>query len=57
MSSMARLVREQVGRVMANFRMPFRAVAARNTHGKLIAVQMQGLAGETVSGESIPADA
>ncbi|MCB2256614.1 phage baseplate assembly protein [Pseudomonas chlororaphis] len=51
MSNMARLVRDQMSRIMANIRQPFRAVAARNTHGKLIGVQMQGLAGETVAGE------
>ncbi|MBP5056336.1 phage baseplate assembly protein [Pseudomonas chlororaphis] len=51
MSTMARLMREQISRVMANIRQPFRAVAARNTHGKLIGVQMQGLSGETVAGE------
>ncbi|KPA90599.1 Mu-like prophage protein gp45 [Pseudomonas asplenii] len=48
---MARLVREQCQRVMGNIRQAFRAVSARNTHGKLIGVEMQGLAGETVSGE------
>lgn len=51
MNSMARLVRDQVARVMRGFRLPFRAVAARNTHGKLIGVQMEGLSGESVSGE------
>ncbi|WP_448646796.1 phage baseplate assembly protein domain-containing protein [Pseudomonas mohnii] len=51
MSNMARLVRDQVARVMSSFRLPFRAVSARNTHGKLIGVQMQGLSGESVSGE------
>ncbi|WP_454865400.1 phage baseplate assembly protein domain-containing protein [Pseudomonas hormoni] len=51
MNSMARLVRDQVARVMSGFRLPFRAVAARNTHGKLIGVQMEGLSGESVSGE------
>ena len=51
MSSMARLVREQVSRVISNVRQAFRATAARNTHGKLIGVDMEGLAGETVSGE------
>ncbi len=51
MSSMARLVRDQVARVMSGFRLPFRAVAARNTHGKLIGVQMEGLSDEPVSGE------
>ncbi|WP_448093544.1 phage baseplate assembly protein domain-containing protein [Pseudomonas lini] len=48
---MARLVREQASRVGGSIRQAFRAVAARNTHGKLIGVQMQGLAGETVDGE------
>ncbi len=51
MNSMARLVRDQVARVMSGFRLPFRAVSARNTHGKLIGVQMEGLSGESVSGE------
>lgn len=51
MSNMARLVREQVSRVINNVRQAFRATAARNTHGKLIGVDMQALAGETVSGE------
>lgn len=49
--NMAALVREQAGRAARNVRQAFRAVAARNTHGKLIGVQMQGLAGETVDGE------
>lgn len=51
MSSMARLMREQANRERANFRQAFRAVAARTTSGKLIGVEMQGLAGERVSGE------
>lgn len=51
MNNMARLVRDQVARVMSGFRLPFRAVAARNTHGKLIGVQVEGLSGESVSGE------
>lgn len=51
MTSMARLVREQITRVMSNFRQAFRATAARNKHGKLIGVDMHGLAGESVSGE------
>lgn len=51
MSNMARLVREQVSRVMANVRQAFRGTAARNTHGKLIGIEMEGLAGEPVSGE------
>lgn len=49
--NMAALVREQAQRAARNVRQAFRAVAARNTHGKLIGVQMQGLAGETVDGE------
>lgn len=49
--NMAALVREQAERAARNVRQAFRAVAARNTHGKLIGVQMQGLAGETVDGE------
>lgn len=49
--TMARMMREQAQRERANFRQAFRAVAARNRHGKLIGVDMQGLAGETVSGE------
>ncbi|MCU0213328.1 phage baseplate assembly protein [Pseudomonas shahriarae] len=51
MSNMARLVREQVGRVMSNFRHAFRGTAARNTHGVLIGIEMEGLAGESISGE------
>lgn len=49
--NMAALMREQAARVRGSIRQAFRAVAARNTHGKLIGVQMQGLAGETVDGE------
>ena len=51
MMTTARLMREQVARVMANFRMPFRATAARNAHSALISVDMQGLAGEKVTGD------
>jgi phage gp45-like len=51
MSTMARLMREQITRAMANFRMPFKATAARNTHSALIGVDMQGLAGEKVTGD------
>lgn len=51
MKNMGGLIREQVGRFMSNIRLPFRAVAARNSHGKLIGVDMQGLSGESVSGE------
>lgn len=49
--SLARQMREQAARDRANFRQAFRAVAARTSAGKLIGVQMQGLAGESVSGE------
>jgi phage baseplate assembly protein V len=51
MKSIPQLVREQVSRVMASFRHPFRAVAANNDHGVLIGTNMEGLAGETVAGE------
>lgn len=51
MSNMARLVREQVSRVVGNIRQAFRGTAARNTHGPLIGIEMEGLAGESVSGE------
>ncbi|WP_095157192.1 phage baseplate assembly protein [Pseudomonas sp. Irchel 3E13] len=51
MSIMAKLVREQVNRAMSNVRQAFRGTAARNNHGKLIGVEMEGLAGESVSGE------
>lgn len=51
MSNMARLMREQISRALSNVRLPFRAVAARNTHGKLIGVEVEGLAGESVSAE------
>lgn len=53
MNSMAKLVREQVARAMTNVRQAFRGTAVRNTHGKLIGVELQGLAGESVSGELI----
>ena len=51
MSNMARLVRDQVSRMMSNVRQAFRGTAARNTHGTLIGIEMEGLAGESVSGE------
>ena len=53
MSNMARLVREQISRAMRNVRQAFRGTAARNTHGTLIGVEMEGLAGESVSGEQM----
>lgn len=51
MSVMAQLVRNQVGRAMSKVRQAFRATAVSNTHGALIGVEMQGLAGESVSAE------
>lgn len=51
MRSMGRSIREQAKSERANFRQAFRAVAARNAHGKLIGVEMQGLAEESVAGE------
>ena len=48
MSVMAQLVRDQVGRAMSKVRQAFRATAVSNTHGSLIGVEMQGLAGESV---------
>lgn len=51
MSVMAQLVRDQVWRAMSKVRQAFRATAVRNTHGALIGVEMQGLAGESVSAE------
>lgn len=51
MSVMAQLVRDQVWKVMSKVRQAFRATAVSNTHGALIGVEMQGLAGESVSGE------
>ena len=51
MSNFARLMREQARRERVAYRQAFRAVAARNTPGPLLGVEMQGLAGEAVSGE------
>lgn len=51
MGSIPGLVREQVERAMRGVRQAFRAVGTRNTHGPNIGVQMQGLAGEPVTGE------
>ncbi|WNJ87122.1 phage baseplate assembly protein domain-containing protein [Pseudomonas canadensis] len=48
---MAQLVRDQVWRVMSKVRQAFRATAVSNSHGPLIGVEMQGLAGESVSAE------
>ncbi len=51
MRGIGRMIREQAKNERVNYRQAFRAVAARNTHGKLIGVEMQGLAGESVAGE------
>lgn len=51
MSVMAQLVRDQVWRVMSKVRQAFRATAVSNSHGPVIGVEMQGLAGESVSAE------
>lgn len=51
MTLMAQLVRDQVVRAMSKVRQAFRATSVSNTHGALIGVEMQGLAGESVSGE------
>mgnify|MGYP001575240472 CR=1 FL=1 len=51
MRSLGRSIREQAKTERANFRQAFRAVAARNAHGKLIGIEAQGLAGEPVAGE------
>ncbi|SDH81370.1 phage baseplate assembly protein V [Pseudomonas flavescens] len=49
---LAALMREQAKAERSAVRQAFRAIAARNSHsGSQISVQMQGLAGETVSGE------
>ncbi|ATB63769.1 phage baseplate assembly protein domain-containing protein [Pseudomonas mosselii] len=45
-------MRKQAQQVQQNIRQAFRAVAARNNHsGAQIGVEMEGLAGESVSGE------
>ncbi len=45
-------MRSQAKQVQQNIRQAFRAVAARNNHaGAQIGVEMEGLAGESVSGE------
>lgn len=51
MRSLAKQMREQASRAGQQIRQAFRAVAARNSHGALIGVEMEGLAGEAVSGE------
>jgi len=44
-------MREQAARERSSVRQAFRAVASASTQGKLLGVQMQGLAGEAVPGE------
>lgn len=51
MKTLGRMMREQAARERSSVRQAFRAVASASTQGKLIGVQMQGLAGETVAGE------
>lgn len=51
MRNLAKQMREQASRASQQIRQAFRAVAARNSHGALIGVEMEGLAGEAVSGE------
>ena len=51
MTNMARLVRDEARRVIRSIRQAFRGTSARNTHGTLIGIEMEGLAGESVSGE------
>ncbi|WP_397448673.1 hypothetical protein [Pseudomonas sp. NA-150] len=51
MNNMAPLMCEQISTAMINVCQAFRATAARNTHGTLIGVDMQGLAGDSVAGE------
>lgn len=50
--SLLATMRKQAHQVQQNIRQAFRAVAARNNHsGAQIGVEMEGLAGESVSGE------
>ncbi|WP_336331648.1 phage baseplate assembly protein domain-containing protein [Pseudomonas putida] len=50
--SLLSTMRSQAKQVQQNIRQAFRAVAARNNHaGAQIGVEMEGLAGESVSGE------
>ncbi|MGO0632206.1 phage baseplate assembly protein domain-containing protein [Pseudomonas sp. SAR267] len=50
--NLVRTIRNQARQVQQNVRQAFRAVAARNNHsGAQIGVEMEGLAGEKVSGE------
>lgn len=50
--SLVGTIRSQARQMQQNIRQAFRAVAARNNHaGAQIGVEMEGLAGESVSGE------
>lgn len=52
--SLVKTIRNQARQVQQNVRQAFRAVAARNNHsGAQIGVEMEGLAGESVSGELV----
>lgn len=51
MKTLAHMMRQQAAAERSTLRESFRAVAARNSHGKLIGVDMQGFAGEAVAGE------
>lgn len=53
MKGLAKMVREQAQRAAQQVRQAFRAVAASNTQDSITTVQMEGLAGESVSGELI----
>lgn len=51
MRSLARLMKQQSASERRNFRQAFRAVAVGDTQSAITGVEMQGLAGESVSGE------
>lgn len=51
MQTLARIAREQAQRMLQQVRQAFRAVAVSNTQAGIAGVEMQGLAGEAVSGE------
>ncbi|MBH3449136.1 phage baseplate assembly protein [Pseudomonas putida] len=51
MSTIPQLVSQQVARAMRGVRQAFRAVSTRNSYGPNIGVEMEGLGGESVTGE------
>lgn len=51
MATIPQLVRQQVDRALRGVRQAFRAVSTRNSYGPNINVDMEGLSGESVSGE------